>query len=107
MHLFQNGLIVFKTDLGALAVHRPPCQWNGTTTIDKGGTDQDKGKECCCIQGNEEALAHWPVNESSLQQGLIPLRRRNGRMMQPTRKPAYSACGVLCTTLVHLSTSTQ
>jgi hypothetical protein len=60
-----------------------------------------------CIQGNVETMIQWPINQSSLQHRLIPLLWVDGGMMQPARKTAYTAGGVLCTALKYLGPGTQ
>src|SRR5258707_4180965 len=65
-YLVEHWLVVFKTHLGTLMVQGSPGQRNSPTTIHQGGTNQDKGSEGSCIQGNIQARLRWPVNESSL-----------------------------------------
>src|SRR5437016_4378615 len=84
-----------------------PSQRNSPTTIHEGSTDQDKRGEGSRIQGNVEAMIERPANKSSLQHRFIPLWWRNSRMMQPARKMAHTAGGVLCAALKHFSPRTQ
>jgi hypothetical protein len=43
MHLLEDWLVIFKTNLGTSMTQCSPRERNGTTTIDEGSADQDKG----------------------------------------------------------------
>src|SRR2546428_48422 len=60
------------------------------------------GRGCASFE-----MIERPANKSSLQHRFIPLWWRNSRMLQPARKMAHTAGGVLCAALKHFSPRTQ
>src|SRR5438093_8077858 len=97
-HLLEHWLIVCKTDLRAGAKERPPCQRNGSSTINKRNANEHKGSQGGGIQGDIQVHVSRPILENCLHKRFIPFVWINSSVMEEAGKPAYPTGSILCAT---------